>query len=93
MKLSDTEENLQSMVDLAKANKMAVVLCSVTPSAEFWWHKGLEPSTKIQTLNSWLKNFAMENHYPYVDYYSMPTAPSMLRIVLMVYIRMEKATK
>jgi lysophospholipase L1-like esterase len=70
MEMTDTEENLQSMVDIAKANKIAVVLCSITPSADFWWHKGLEPSAKIQALNSWIKKFAMENHYPYVDYYS-----------------------
>lgn len=62
--------NIVSMVELAKANHIKVVLCSVLPAYDFWWHKGLEPAEKVIRLNVLIKNYAEENHIPYVDYFS-----------------------
>ena len=68
-----TEEignNIASMSDIARANGIRVVLCSVLPASDFHWHKGLEPAPKIKVLNAWMKDYAAKNGIVYVDYYS-----------------------
>jgi hypothetical protein len=55
-----TENNWRSMADLAKANGIRVIFASITPSTDFWWHKGLKPAEKIRTLNAWLKGYLRE---------------------------------
>lgn len=68
--LEEIGENIASMADLAKANGIAVVLCSVLPASDFPWHPGLAPAAKIKALNAWIKDYAAKNHAVYVDYYS-----------------------
>ena len=46
--------NIVSMVELAKANKIKVVICSVLPAYDFPWRKGLEPANKVIALNKML---------------------------------------
>lgn len=70
MTLEQTENDLASMADLAAANHIRVVLCSVTPSVDFPWHKGLAPAAKIAALNDWIRQYAAQKKYVYVDYYS-----------------------
>lgn len=70
MTLEETEDNLASMADLAAANHIRVVLCSVTPSVDFPWHPGLEPAPKIDKLNAWIQSYAAQKGYVYVDYHS-----------------------
>ena len=70
MTLSETEGNIGSMSQLAWANGIRPVLCSVLPSTEFGWHKGLEPAPKIKALNQWIKEYAANHGFVYVDYYS-----------------------
>ena len=62
--------NIVSMAELAKANKIEVVICSVLPAYEFPWRKGIEPAKKVIALNKVLKNFAQKNHLIYVDYHT-----------------------
>lgn len=62
--------NIASMSELARANGIRVVLCSMLPASEFRWHPGLEPAPKIRALNAWIKDYAAKNGYVYVDYYS-----------------------
>jgi lysophospholipase L1-like esterase len=65
------EGNLESMAQLASANHIAVVLCSVPPSVRYWWHPKLpNPAAKIAALNKWLKAYAAREHYIYVNYYA-----------------------
>src|SRR5258707_5439397 len=68
-----TENNWQSMADLAKANGIRVIFASITPSRDFWWHKGLKPAEKIRTLNAWLKEYCESQGLTYLDYYSALT--------------------
>ena len=68
--LEQTEENLASMADLASANGINVVLCSILPAFDYPWSPGLEPAPKIATLNEWIKSYAARKGYIYVDYYS-----------------------
>lgn len=70
MMLDETEENLASMADLASANNIRPVLCSVTPSVNFPWLPGLEPAAKIAKLNEWIRAYAARKDYVYIDYYS-----------------------
>lgn len=70
MTLEQTEENIASMADLAAANRIHVVLCSVLPAFDFTWAPGLEPAPKVALLNAWLRGYAAAKHYVYVDYYS-----------------------
>jgi lysophospholipase L1-like esterase len=64
-------EHFMSMVDLAKAHNIKVVLASVTPVCDcFTKMTGRRPVGKILGLNSWLKGFAARNGLVYLDYYS-----------------------
>ena len=63
------EDNLASMSQLAKVNRIKVVLCSVLPAYSFPWRPGIDPVQKIIDLNKWIKNFAEKNNFVYVDYY------------------------
>jgi len=70
MTLEQTENNLASMADLATANHIRVVLWSVLPAYDFPWHPGLEPAPNILALNTWIKSYATEKGYIYVDFHS-----------------------
>ncbi|MFI5093169.1 MAG: SGNH/GDSL hydrolase family protein [Candidatus Acidiferrales bacterium] len=70
MTLEETEGNIESMSELARANGIRPILCSVLPSTDFWWHKGLQPASKIKELNARIKEYAAKNDLVYVDYYS-----------------------
>jgi lysophospholipase L1-like esterase len=63
-------ENLTSMLTIAKANGIRVVLASVTPVCDcFSKQTGLRPQGKIIGLNGWIRDFAAANGAVYLDYY------------------------
>ena len=68
--LEAIEDNIASMSELARANGIRVVLCSVLPASDFSWRPGLMPAPKIKALNAWIKEYAAKNGFVYVDYYS-----------------------
>lgn len=68
--LEQMEGNLASMADLAMANRIRVVLCSVLPAFDFGWKPGLAPARKILALNAWIKSYAADKGYAYVDYHA-----------------------
>ena len=70
MTLEQTEDNLASMADLAAANRIRVVLCSVLPAYDFPWKQGLVPAPKILAINAWMKAYADLKGYVYVDFHS-----------------------
>lgn len=63
-------DNITSMAELAKANGIQVVLCSVLPAYDFPWNPGVFPAEKIVLLNKWIKEYAATNGFAYLDYYS-----------------------
>jgi lysophospholipase L1-like esterase len=66
-----TAENFMSMVDIAKANGIRVVLASVTPVCDcFTKQTGLRPQGKIIGLNGWIKDYAARSGAVYLNYYS-----------------------
>ncbi len=56
MPLSQTEGDIVSMAQLARANGIRVVLCSVLPSVRFPWHPQVpNVAPKIAEVNRWLQ--------------------------------------
>lgn len=68
--LEQIEDNFASMTEMATANGIKVVLCSVLPAVNFSWHPGMTPAPRVVELNKWIKNYAAEKHVVYVDYYT-----------------------
>jgi lysophospholipase L1-like esterase len=68
--LSAIEGNIATMVELARAHHIDVVLASVPPAARFAWQPTLRPATAVAALNDWLRDYARREHLVYVDYYS-----------------------
>jgi lysophospholipase L1-like esterase len=62
--------NIISMAELAKANHIEMILCSLLPAYDFPWKTGSFPAEKIVTFNAMLKKYADENGILYLDYYS-----------------------
>jgi len=66
-----THANLMSMVELAKAHGIRVVLASLTPVCDY-----ISPQTekrpieKIRQMNGWIKSYAERAGVVYLDYYS-----------------------
>lgn len=62
--------NIVSMVELAKVNKIKVILTSVLPAAAFKWRPEIkDAATKIKSLNDRIEAYAKANKIPYVNYY------------------------
>jgi lysophospholipase L1-like esterase len=64
------ENNLMSMIDLARANGIAVVLCSVLPANKFSWRPEITPAPDIVQLNRWMKQYAAKHRVTYVDFWA-----------------------
>jgi acyl-CoA thioesterase I len=73
MDIPTIEANIASMVDLARANNIQVVIGSILPAADFPWRRGLTPGPKILALDQWLQRYSKAMHLIYVDYYSAMT--------------------
>jgi lysophospholipase L1-like esterase len=63
-------DNIISMVDIAKAHGIKVVLSSVLPAFDYPWRPGLNPAEKIVALNKMLKEYSDKNGIIYLDYFS-----------------------
>ena len=62
--------NIVSMAELAKANHINVIICSVLPANKFPWREGLKPAEKVIKLNVLLQSYSKKHKLAYVDYYS-----------------------
>ena len=66
-----TMGNIQSMVELAQANGIKVILASVLPSTKFEWRRALgDRSGMIVELNRRIKALASQKDMLYLDYHS-----------------------
>lgn len=64
--------NIQSMVEIAKANGIKVIMSSVLPATKFEWRLSLgDRSALIVELNNRLKAYATANKIQYIDYHSV----------------------
>lgn len=62
--------HLRSMVQLARAEGVRVVLCAVLPAAQYPWRPELRPAATIVTLNGRLRAIAAELGAAWVDYHA-----------------------
>ena len=67
------EDNLRSMTELAKANRIRVILASLLPVTDYPWRPGLRPAARVRRLNAWIRNYARSSGATYVDFYSALT--------------------
>jgi lysophospholipase L1-like esterase len=74
------EGNLASMSELAVANKIKVVLASITPVSEYHLanpnatpQTTQRPMTRIRAINEWMKGYAASHGHVYLDYFSAMT--------------------
>lgn len=65
-----TLNTIKSIIQLAKANKLKVVLCSVLPANHFVWRPSLTPADKVIDLNVALQELAKLENVLYLDLYS-----------------------
>jgi lysophospholipase L1-like esterase len=71
MTIEQTEANVRSMVELAQAHGVRVIIGSVPPAARFPWRPGLAVADKIKMLNAWLRGYAAATGSVYADYWSV----------------------
>ena len=70
MTLEEIRDNIISMAELAKANGIQVIISSVLPAYDYTWKPGLEPNIKIPKLNAMLKEYAENNDFLYLNYFT-----------------------
>lgn len=81
--LQDVKNNLMSMVELARAQDIQVLLGSIPPAGAFDWRPGLDPRPFIAELNAWLRDYAAAEGLAYLDYHTpLATADGALRAEL-----------
>lgn len=72
--LENMLDNIISMCELAKANNIKMLLCSVTPCKQYSWRQEADPQTKIPAFNALMKEYADKTEgVTYVDYFSALT--------------------
>jgi lysophospholipase L1-like esterase len=67
------EDNIQAITELAQAHGIKVILCSVTPIADYGRapQSTQRPPADILKMNDWLKAYAAKSGAIYADYYSV----------------------
>jgi lysophospholipase L1-like esterase len=66
------EENFTAITELAQAHGIKVILCSVTPIADYGPTKrsDVRPPADILKVNDWMKAYAAKTGAIYADYFS-----------------------
>jgi lysophospholipase L1-like esterase len=65
------QDDIVSMVAVACANHIRVILASLLPASRFPWKPEARPADEIRQWNEWLKNYAKQQGMVYLDYYSV----------------------
>jgi lysophospholipase L1-like esterase len=73
--LEDMESNIASMVELAKAHGVEVILATPLPAAKFTWKPGLQPGPTVIAYASWVRRYAAEQNLILADYYPVLATP------------------
>jgi lysophospholipase L1-like esterase len=63
------EDNIETMVDLAKLHGIRAILCSLPPTNHRDGTKNFDYSENERELNLWLRNYSAKEGLSYVDYY------------------------
>lgn len=63
--------NIISMCEIAKANKIKPIICSVLPADRYRWRPEVAPAEDIVKLNAMLKEYADSEKIKFIDYHSV----------------------
>ncbi len=66
---------IRSMVTMARANGIEVVLGSIPPTDHFDWAPQHKPAQWVATLNAWLRDYAETEGLVYANYYAALVGP------------------
>ncbi|HEY2037248.1 MAG TPA: SGNH/GDSL hydrolase family protein [Steroidobacteraceae bacterium] len=73
----DYENNIKTMVELAQAHHIRVLLGSIPPAVAFWWApRPYRPAGEIRRLNEWLRQYARASGAGFIDYYAHLVTPT-----------------
>ncbi len=64
------EDNFLSMLEIAQANNIRVVVSSILPADHYSWRPGAQPAEQIRAMNARLRAMCEREHLVYLDYYS-----------------------
>ena len=67
----DIKNNFISMIELAKANAIKVIICSVLPAYQYYWNPKIKPVEKIKDLNVYLNLLANNSSVFFLDFFAV----------------------
>lgn len=73
--LEDIENNIASMVELARAHGVQVILATPLPAGKFTWAPQLQPGPQIAQYADWVRRYAAEQDLVLADYYPVLATP------------------
>jgi lysophospholipase L1-like esterase len=73
--LTDMTNNIQSMVEIAKANGITVILATPLPADHFNWQPDQKPAEAVAALAAWIRRYAAEQNLILADYYPVLATP------------------
>jgi lysophospholipase L1-like esterase len=68
--IENIARNIISMAQLARANNIEPVICTLLPAEKYYWNRRADPKQKIPKLNALLREYCSKNNIGFVDYYS-----------------------
>lgn len=68
--LEQIQDNFSAMLDLAKANAIQVIFCSILPVSAYYWNKKITTFDRIDILNAFLAVLGKNENANYIDFYS-----------------------
>lgn len=74
--LEDVQNNIMSMVELAKAHGITVILATPLPADRFSWAPQMKPAPTIIAYASWVRQYAAEQNLILADYYPILATPT-----------------
>ena len=70
------EDNFESMIAIARANNIRVVIASILPADHYAWKPGVQPAEQIRAMNTRLKAMCAREGLVYLDYYNAMVNPN-----------------
>lgn len=69
--LTQIEDNLRAMVEMARAHGITVVLGTLLPARHYGWRPEIDPVPGIAALNAWIRAYGRDNGIAVVDYFAL----------------------
>lgn len=73
--LKDIQNNITSMVELAKAHGVTVILATPLPADRFNWVPQMKPAPTVIAYANWIRRYAAEQDLVLADYYPVLATP------------------